>query len=274
MKRWLAILGLIYLGILLLLMAFENQLVYVRGGDWDPMPGFVHDEVQIASAGNVQLTAWYCPCPATIKPAFGADRPVVLYCHGNAGNISHRAAVAESWQRTLGADVMMFDYQGYGKSAGSPTEAGLYADGEAVLKWLTETRKIERKHIVLFGESIGGAVAAKLASETSDCAGLVLERTFTSLPDAAARHFPWLPVRWIMRNRFPTIDRIGNVRCPIFIASADQDEVVPFAHGKILFDRANEPKQYLLLKGLGHNDPPGPDYSRSVREFLASKQRD
>lgn len=146
----------------------------------------------------------------------------------------------------------MVDYRGYGPSEGSPTEAGTYHDAEAAWKFLTEARGVPTESIVVFGESIGGAVAIELATRHTPGA-LIVQSSFTRLTDIAAIHYPFLPVRWLIRNRYDSIDKVGRVTCPkLFIHSRD-DTLVPFVNGQALFDAAAEPKRFLETPG-GHND--------------------
>ncbi len=148
--------------------------------------------------------------------------------------------------------VLIFDYRGYGKSGGSPSEEGTYRDADAAWGYLLHTRKVPPEKIVLFGRSLGGAVAAELARRTKPAA-LILESTFTSLPDLGAEIYPWLPVRVLSKFRYSTLDKIASLTCPKLIIHSPRDEIVPFGQGRALFERAAPPKTFLEIAG-GHND--------------------
>ena len=183
-----AFLLLAYLLIVLAMMFLENSLLYFPAkypdGDWNP-PGLVFEDAWFNAADGTELHGWFVPCEN--------PRAVALFLHGNAGNMTHRDDMLRELHR-LGVAVLAFDYRGYGRSEGSPTEAGILADGRAARKWLAERAGIPESEIVLMGESLGGAVAVQLAAE-APARGLVLENVFCSLPDVAAFHYPWLPVQ-------------------------------------------------------------------------------
>ena len=252
-----------YLFLVLALMALEETLVYPRGGTFRAAPGLEHEDFTIESSDGVRLHAWFCPCPGPVDSA----RPVVLFCHGNGGELTMRAPVAREWQEALGADVLLFDYRGFGRSTGHPTEVGLSRDAHAAYDWLIVERGIEPDRILLVGRSLGGAVAIRLASEV-DHRALVLQSTFTSLPDVAASVYPWVPVHAVMRNRWDSAKRIGWRPRPVFVSHGERDEIIPTTLGRRLFELANEPKQWFLEKNRSHNDPPEPAYYDSVRRFL------
>src|SRR5262249_23613263 len=144
-------------------------------------------------------------------------RGTVLYCHGNAGNLSHRGEGVLRWHQLLGQSVLIFDYPGYGRSEGKPSEAGCYAAADAAYAWLTETKKVLPQDLLIYAGSLGGGVAVALASRRPHRA-LVLVGTFTSIPDMAQRQFPWLPARWLVRNRFDNLGKIGRCTRPVFLA--------------------------------------------------------
>ena len=178
-------------------------------------------------------------------------RGTVLFLHGNAGNISHRLDSVQMFHR-LGYSTLIFDYRGYGNSGGTPSEQGTYRDAEAAWRYLAEQRHIPSCRIVLFGESLGGAIAAWLAARQKPAA-LVIASGFTSVPDLAQHLYPYLPVRWLARIRYDTREYLRAVTAPVLIAHSPQDDIVPFEHGRALFAAANPPKQFLELAG-GHND--------------------
>ncbi len=236
----------VYVGLCLLMYLFQARLVYfpMRGIEDTPgARGLPFEAVPLRASDGTKLGAWLIPADA--------PRGVVLVCHGNAGNISHRLDLAIFF-RKLGLSTLLFDYRGYGESEGNPTERGTYLDAEAAWGFLVNERKVPPGQIVVFGESLGGAVAAWLAKDRQPGA-LVLQSTFTSLPDLGARLYPWLPVRLLSRFRYNTREYVRQAKCPILVMHSRSDEIVPFSHGTKLFEAANEPKEFIELAG-SHND--------------------
>lgn len=261
--RVLRAVALVYLGVLLLLLLFENWMVYKplrASDDWAPAPSSEIQDVELNCADGTRIHGWWLPCPV----AKGA----LLYCHGNAGNLSHRGSSMLKLREILNRSVLIFDYPGYGKSAGRPSEAGCYQAGEAAYNWLTEKQKVEPRDILLYGGSLGGGVAVELA-RTKPHRGLVLVKTFTSIPDVGAGLYPWLPVRWLARNRFDNLAKIKECTQPVFIIHGDADQLIPFEHGKKLFAAANEPKVFYSVAGSDHNDGLPDAAFVALREFLA-----
>ncbi|MCU7905266.1 MAG: alpha/beta hydrolase [Candidatus Thiodiazotropha sp. (ex Epidulcina cf. delphinae)] len=204
--------------------------------------GLEFEPVTLVTEDRVKLTGWFLP--------HKEPRAALLFFHGNAGNISHRLESLELFHR-LGLAVLVIDYRGYGGSEGTPSEAGIYRDAEAAWRYLTVTQGIPGEEILLFGRSLGGAVAAYLASRYPSM-GLVLESTFTSVPDIAAEHYPWLPARWLAKYRYNTRERLADVHTPVMVVHSRKDEIIPYSHGRELFSLANEPKRFLELNG-DHN---------------------
>ncbi len=196
----------------------------------------------LEASDGVSVHGWFVP---------GESERVLLYFHGNAGNISHRLYSIREW-RELGLSVFIIDYRGYGQSGGKPTEKGLYRDGEAAWRYLTGDRGIAPENIVLFGRSLGGSVAAWLAAR-EDPAALIVESSFTSVPDIGQEAYPWLPVRWLSRFKHATRDAVEKVASPVLVVHSRDDEIIPFHHGEAIFAAANEPKTFLEIRG-GHND--------------------
>ncbi|HEX9226784.1 MAG TPA: alpha/beta hydrolase [Arthrobacter sp.] len=232
----------------LLYVTQERMVFYpeIGGRSLDANPGTLglpFEEVSLETSDGERLHGWYVPAPDA--------RGVVLFCHGNAGNISHRIDYLLMFHR-MGYSVLIFDYRGYGLSSGRPTEQGTYLDAEAAWRHLTETRAVPPGRIVVAGESLGGAVAAWLAARRTPGA-LVLASTFTSVPDMGAAVYPWLPVRLLARLSYDARDSVARVQAPVFVAHSPDDEIVPFAQGRALYDAARGPKQFLELAG-GHND--------------------
>jgi alpha-beta hydrolase superfamily lysophospholipase len=254
---------LFYVGLTLLLFLFQAHLIYFPTRQLIATPatiGLTYETVRFQAADGVSLSGWFVP-------ADGAKN-VVLFFHGNAGNISHRLESIELFHR-LGLSVFIIDYRGYGQSEGRPGEQGTYQDAAAAWRHLVEERGVKPEQIVLFGRSLGGGVATWLA-QTHTPKALILESTFTSIPDMGARQFPFLPIRLFARIYYNTLERLPQVECPILIVHSPTDEVIPYSHGQQLFQAAPEPKTFLELTG-GHNDGfivSGPRYEAGLRAFI------
>jgi len=201
------------------------------------------DEINFTSGDGVELTAWYV----------GADgsKPTVLFCHGNGGNMMHRLDSINIFN-SLGLNCFIFDYRGYGKSKGLPTEEGTYQDALAAYKWLTKERKVFAENIIIFGRSLGGSIAAQLASIV-EARSLVIESSFTSYADIGKSFYPYMPVRHFARFEYNTIDYIKKTDCPVLIVHSRNDNVVPFKFGLELYEAADEPKKFVEIFG-SHND--------------------
>lgn len=214
--------------------------------------GMAYESLTLATPDGEKLDAWYIPSKET---ALG----VVLFTHGNAGNISQRMDSIEMFHK-LGYSVLIFDYRGYGRSSGKPTEPGLHVDTETAWDYLVTKQKVSPKDIVLFGESLGGALAAHLASNHSARA-LVLSSAFLSVPELANDTYPWLPINLIARLSYDTKAAVAKAKCPVLIAHSPDDTLIAFHHGQHLFETAPEPKSFLTLAG-GHNE--GLIFARSI----------
>lgn len=256
---------LIYVGVALLLMYFENWLLYhpSPAEDWMPPPPALHvQDFEFPSADGTPIHAWWCP-PANWAPSQGA----VLYCHGNAGNLSHRGDVALPWQTVLHQAVLLFDYPGFGRSGGKPSEAGCYAAADAAYSWLVNVQKVPADRILLIGTSLGGGVAVDLASRQPHRA-LVLISTFTSIPDMAQRIYFWLPTRLLVRNRFDNLAKIRQCTCPVFVAHGTADGLIPIAQSERLFEAAPQPKAFLRMVDHMHDESFTSEFFDGVDEFL------
>ncbi len=258
-------LGLVcYLAVILVMMLFERSFIFVpssaSSGEWGP-PGLEFDNVDFRSADGTKLHGWYVP--------HERPRAVVLFCHGNAGNVTHRAAMLRDLHDRAGLAVMIFDYRGYGRSEGKPDEDGVLADARAARAWLAEHEGIAESDIVIMGRSLGGAVAVDLAARDGARA-LVIESTFTSIPDMAARSFPWLPVRWLVRTQLDSLEKIPDYSGPLLQTHGDADTLIPFEYGRRLFDAAEsaEPRKFIRLPGLDHNDAQPARYYEQLAAFL------
>ena len=222
--------------------------------------GMDYQDVSIETTDGVILHGWFIA---------GRSSQVLLFFHGNAGNISHRLDSIAQFQ-DLGLSVLIIDYRGYGQSAGRTTEMGINRDADAAWRYLIEDRGIVASKIVIFGRSLGASVASRLASEHKPLA-LIVESSFTSIPDIAQDLYPWLPARWLSRLSHATRDYVRDVRCPILIIHSRDDEIIPFHHGEAIFASANEPRTLLTIRGT-HNDAFLLDkraYVEGLRTFLA-----
>lgn len=257
--RWPAMIALAFLVIVRLM---ENSLIYFPAkypvGDWQPA-GLKFDDAWFQAADGTRLHGWYVPAES--------PRAVALFAHGNAGNLSHRVDTLRRFQHDLRATILIFDYRGYGRSEGSPNEQGVLADARAARAWLAQRTGVSQRDIVLIGESLGGAVMVDLAA-SDGARGLVLENTFSSLPDVAAYHYPWLPVRLFLRTRLDSLSKIGHYHGPLLMCHGDADTIIPIDLARKLFDRANQPKQFVVVPGGDHNDPPAPEYLEALDQFL------
>ncbi len=238
-----------YAGLTGLLYLNQERMVFlpeIGGREYAGTPqvlGLAFEEITLPTEDGETLAAWFVPARG--------PRGVVLFCHGNAGNISHRLDFLLMFHR-MDYSTLIFDYRGYGRSSGRPTEAGTYLDARAGWDYLVSARGVAPGQIVLYGESLGGAVAARLAEQT-DPGALVLASTFTSVPDLGAETYPFLPVRRLARIHYDTRDSLARVRAPVLVAHSPGDEIVPFSHGEALYQAARAPKAMLRLAG-GHND--------------------
>jgi hypothetical protein len=225
--------------------------------------GLAYESLQLLTTDGVRLHGWFVPA-ADDRPARGA----VLFLHGNAGNISHRLERLALLHR-LGLATLILDYRGYGRSDGRPTEAGTYEDADTAWRHLVETRGYAPQRLLIFGHSLGAAVAAELARRRP-AAALVVEAAFRSLPAIAAEHYGWLPVRWLARYRYPVEQNLAEVRCPVLVAHSRADAIIPYAHGQALYAAVQGPRGFLELDG-DHDRGfvvTGARYERELADFL------
>ena len=245
--------------------ALEQHYIYFPDRQLSATPaaiGLAYDEAHFAATDGLRLHGWYLPGKEGL--------PLVLFCHGNAGNISHRL---ESLRllHDLGLPVFIFDYRGYGQSAGTPSEEGTYADARGALAWLRQ-RGWDPAQIIYFGESLGAAVALQMAVETPP-AGLVLEAPFTSIAAMGKHHYflLYLLLGWLLDARYDNLSKIADVRSPLLIIHGAADTIVPPAMGQKLYAAATAPKSLRLIPGADHNDllyVGGKAYREAWRQFL------
>lgn len=212
--------------------------------------GLAWEDASISTPDGITLHGWYLPAdPArAAEPGRGYT---LLFFHGNAGNISHRLASLQIFN-SLGLSVLIFDYRGFGKSGGSPSVNGTAIDALAAWNWLLEKKQLRPEQIILFGRSLGGAVAASLAEKTEP-AGLIMESSFTTLYDVGKHLFPLLPVSWFLPQDYDSIARLKNKTIPLLVVHSKEDELIPYALGRKIFDAYTGPKSFLEISG-SHNE--------------------
>ncbi len=247
-----------------LLYGLQGSLVYYPDRRLIATPeqfGLPYEPVSFQAKDGIVLSGWYLPAEQA--------RGVVLFFHGNAGNISHRMMSLQIFNR-LRLSTFIFDYRGYGESEGRPSEVGTYHDAEAAWAYLVQTRGMDPSRIVFFGRSLGAAVATWLAGRHTPRA-LIIESAFTSVPDLAAKYYPFMPVRWLARIHYATEDYLKQVSCPVLIVHSRDDDIIPFSHGRRLFEVARPPKEFFEIRGT-HNDGfvvTGKRYEERFNRFLA-----
>ena len=234
---------------LLLIWTLQRRMIYFPLGEVPPPGegGLSHVEpVHFTTADDVELSAWF------LAIAGGTPRATMIVFNGNAGNRSHRVELAAALHRH-GLQVLLMDYRGYGGNAGVPSERGLAADARAARAYVAGRPDVDPSRLIYFGESLGAAVAVDLASEYPPAA-LILRSPFTSLSDVGRYHYPFLPVRLLLRDRYPSLDRIRQIDAPLLVIAGDQDRIVPLEQSRRLYDTATEPKELLVVAGADHND--------------------
>jgi len=246
-----------------MLESLEHSLIFFPTQELLATPqdyGHAYDEVELITDDSLHLHGWWIPA--------SPERGVLLFFHGNAGNIGDRLDSIEIFHR-LGLSVLIIDYRGYGHSEGRPSEEGTYTDARAAWRYLTIERGISSERIVVFGRSLGAGVATWLASQHAPRA-LIIESAFTSVPDMAATAYPFMPGRSLLRTRYDNLARMGSIACPLLVVHSRGDELIPFEHGRRLYEAAHEPKSFLAIIG-SHNDGfyvSGSDYTDGIDRFL------
>ncbi|WP_232300493.1 alpha/beta hydrolase [Desulfonatronovibrio magnus] len=251
---FISVLLFLYLVILGYMYLFQHRMIYIPFSQIESDPeqiGLSYQEVYLDSQGK-EIHGWFIPAEN--------ERGVILFCHGNAGNISHRLQTISIFN-SLNMSTFIFDYQGYGKSSGRPGEKATYQDALAAWTYLTETRNIQENRIFIFGRSLGGAVAAELGARKSP-AGIVLESTFTSVPDLGSELFRFLPVRLLSRFKYNTLEKVESFSAPVKIIHSQDDEIIPFHHGRTLYKASPEPRYFTEISG-GHNT----GFMESIEEY-------
>ena len=259
----------LYAGLSALIYFRQSSLIYypnVAGRNLSATPqqiGLSFEDVELVTEDKVRLHGWFVP---------SADaRGTLLFFHGNAGNISHRLDSIVIFNR-MGLDVFIIDYRGYGRSQGRATESGTYHDAEAAWFYLTETRGIDASKIIVFGRSLGSSIAAWLASRHRPAA-LILESSFSSVPSMAQRLYPFLPVKLLATFSYDTRRYVSSLACPLLVVHSQDDEIIPYAEGRLVFDAAPADKQFLDIRG-GHNDGfivTGRAYTEGLGSFIGDR---
>ena len=266
--RTLATAAVVVIVLSLLALTMEDKFIYhptsYPRGNWEP-DGLKVESCEFESGDGTGLHGWW-HSPADSDG--DNPRPVLFWCHGNAGNITNRT---ENMRMLAdrGMAFFIFDYRGYGKSEGKPSEKGLYLDGEAAYRYLTEELGVPAERVVIFGRSLGSAVALHVALE-KPCAGLILESAFTSVPAMARKVVPVLPLWRFMDNEFDNLEKVPNLSVPLLSIHGDADGLVPFRQGKAVYEAAPEPKDFYTIPGAGHNDTylvGGDEYFQRLKSF-------
>ena len=254
----------VWIGVAAVLKASERSLIYVPGDREVPEPhpslALRHRSIDFLTADSILLHAWIVPAVSavsassdtSVSPADSAAPGFwLLIAHGNYGSIGYgERPEFYAALRDIGLNLLAFDYRGFGRSGGRPGEEGVYRDAEAAYRFLTDSLRVPPGRIVLFGHSLGTGVATELATRVP-AAALVLEAAYTSIPDIGAAAYPWLPVRLLAGERFETIDKIGRVSVPKLLLHSPEDEIVPFEHGRRVYEAASGKKRFVTVRG-GH----------------------
>ncbi|MDQ4143622.1 MAG: alpha/beta hydrolase [Actinomycetota bacterium] len=233
---------------LALFYALQRFLIYLPSSEVLPLktelPGA--EEIRFSTSDGLELDGWFLPSP-------NPGGPAILVANGNAGNRSHRAPLAKALAEA-GASVLLFDYRGFGGNPGRPSEEGLHRDVLGALRYLAGRPEVDPKRIVYFGESIGAAVMVRLSAEHPP-AGLVLRSPFTSLADVGKLHYPWLPVRLLLKDRYESASTISQVNIPVLVLAGGRDTIIPASQSRAVYEAAPGTKQFVEIPGADHNDP-------------------
>ncbi|MFH2050592.1 MAG: alpha/beta hydrolase [bacterium] len=236
----------IYLGLVVYLAVNQAKMIYLPSPDINLTPtniGLAFDDITFYAEDNTGLNGWFIPAENSIG--------TILFCHGNGGNISGRLETIRLFNE-MGLSIFIFDYRGYGRSDGEPSEKGTYKDARAAWNYLVAEKGIVGSKIIIIGRSLGGAIAAHLAREVSP-AGLIIESAFKSVKSLGGELYPFFPIKLISRFNYNTASYIRKVKCPILVVHSPEDDIIPFHHGREIYQSAPEPKQFLEITG-NHND--------------------
>lgn len=244
--------------------AVERSFVYFPVGPMEGDPydvGLAYEDVLFQTGDGVNLHGWFVP---------GTGKITLLWFHGNAGNISNRIWVLKLLHGATKANIFLFDYRGYGRSGGRPSEEGLYLDGEAAVDYLAKRGDVNVECLVYFGQSLGAAVAVEMAVRHPP-RGLILEAAFPSIPYMARWHYPFIPRR-LLHTRYDSLVKLPKLGVPLLLVHGDSDDIAPLEGAKMLFTAAGAPKELYLIRSAGHNDTfevGGSAYLETIRRYLA-----
>jgi uncharacterized protein len=243
----------------------ETQLIFYPSATIERTPrqaGLDFEDVFFVTRDNVRLNGWFIP--------HRQARSTMVWFHGNAGNIGHRVENIKLLHDKVQINIFIFDYRGYGRSEGRVSEEGTYLDAEAALDFVRSQLGVEPRKIILFGRSLGAAVAAEMANRF-DSQGLILEAPFVSIQEMARVVFPFLPIGPLLQTQYDVREKIQKIKTPLLVLHGDRDEVIPFTQGKMVFDAAPEPKKFFTIGGARHNDTylvGGESYFQQLQSFI------
>ena len=247
----------------------ENRLIFHPTTDIARTPrdvGLDYLDLYFTTADNVRLNGWFIPhlqASATM-----------IWFHGNAGNIGDRVDNIKLLHDKTHINIFIFDYRGYGRSPGSSSETTTYIDGDAAMNFVRTQLQVESKNLLIFGRSLGAAVAAEMASR-HDSRAVILESPFMSIREMARVMLPALPIGPLLSAKFDVIDKVGKITAPLLVLHGDQDEIIPFEQGQRVFAAARQPKQFYPIKGAGHNDTfivGGNGYYERLQSFIENSR--
>ncbi len=271
LKRFVIYSVLIILFIMIFPRFIEKRLIFQpdRGNDsiTPDAYGIEYDDVTFQTEDGLNLHGWFVPGK---KSSTDADLHTLLWFHGNAGNINHRLDNIKMLYDRVPVNVFIIDYRQYGRSEGKISEQGTYIDARAALAYLHSRNDINHDKIIFFGRSLGSAVAVELALKEKCCA-MILETPFTSIKEMGKKLYPFLPIHFLLRTKYDSLSKIGDIKVPILIMHGDNDKLVPFEHGRKLYEAANEPKEFYTIPGAGHNDTHivgGEEYFDVIKNFV------
>lgn len=244
---------------------WENRLIFHPSAVIARTPRDVsldYQDLYFTTTDNARLNGWFIPHPRAIA--------TMVWFHGNAGNIGDRVDNIKLLHDRTAISIFIFDYRGYGRSPGSSSESTAYVDGEAAMEYVRRELKVESKNLVIFGRSLGAAVAAEMASRHASRA-VILESPFVSIDEMAKVISPWLPIGPLLSAKFDNLDKVGKINAPLLVLHGERDEIIPFAQGQRVFAAGREPKAFYPIPGAGHNDTfmvGGPAYYERLRSFI------
>ena len=247
----------------------ENRLIFHPTTEIARTPrdvGLEYQDLYFTTADNVRLNGWFIPHPQAST--------TMIWFHGNAGNIGDRVDNIKLLHDRIHISIFIFDYRGYGRSPGSSSETTTYLDGEAAMNFVRTQLQVESKNLLIFGRSLGAAVAAEMASR-HDSRAVILESPFMSIREMARVMLPALPIGPLLSAKFAVIDKVGKITAPLLVLHGDQDEIIPFEQGQRVFAAARQPKQFYPIKGAGHNDTfivGGKGYYERLRSFIENSR--